>query len=207
MKTKHESNVFLQLEFFAQQNENLIYQKIAEHLLNNFNSNTKLKVRDVAKQCHCSLGMVTKFTKKLGYQNFNSLCFDLKQYSNQNQLNFKHQKNLAANNAQLLKIQTTTNTYYRLVTDSLQYTHLQNGINVFYVTQAIKKTSTIYLFGIGANFHVCSIFANYLMKCGYNVFWSTDYDVQKTIAANIKTDGLAIIFSYSGLTPQMVEIF
>jgi len=98
---------------------------------------------------------------------------------------------------------TIKNTAIQAIEDTMtmiDYNELTDIIKV------IEQADRIWLFGIGASGIVADDLYRKLIRIGKNACFSYDAHTQLTYGANMSPKDIAIIFSYSGTTSEMLEI-
>ncbi|MGL4800619.1 MAG: MurR/RpiR family transcriptional regulator, partial [Cellulosilyticaceae bacterium] len=70
---------------------------------------------------------------------------------------------------------------------------------------ALIQAKTVYLFGIGASYLVAEDFHYKMMRVGKLCILCKDYDLQSLQADNMTEEDVAVVFSYSGQTKEMVR--
>lgn len=74
------------------------------------------------------------------------------------------------------------------------------------VATRIIRADSVKLFGVGASALVAEDLYAKLLRIGMNVVSSSDFHVQLTYAANLTPRDVAIFFSHSGVTKEVVEM-
>ena len=74
------------------------------------------------------------------------------------------------------------------------------------IVSLLSKASCIKLFGVGASALVADDFCKKLLRINKNVTFSYDMHTQLAYGANARPEDVAVIFSYSGTTKEMLEI-
>lgn len=73
------------------------------------------------------------------------------------------------------------------------------------VAARIIRADSIKLFGVGASALVAEDFYHKLLRIGFNVVNSRDFHIQLTYAANLTPRDVAVFFSHTGVTREVVE--
>ena len=74
------------------------------------------------------------------------------------------------------------------------------------IIKVIDQAERIHIFGIGASGIVADDFYRKLIRIGKNACFSYDAHTQLTYGATLSPKDIAIIFSYSGTTNEMLEL-
>ncbi|QEH62162.1 RpiR family transcriptional regulator [Spiroplasma chinense] len=196
MENFKNQHLIEKIGILANQNPSLIKTLIAKFLKDNLEDLKKMTINDVARACNCAKSSVVKFCKELGCEGFKEMSMILMwEHSVFKTINTKKIENLE-NNKLFFEI-TEQNI------ENLKNNYLNNFIEV---ANILKEKPKVYLFGKGPNTHVIEVFNNYLMKLGFTVFTSTDFDVQVRLSHNVKENDICFIFSVSGLTKNILDI-
>ncbi|VEU59493.1 MurR/RpiR family transcriptional regulator [Mesomycoplasma neurolyticum] len=192
-------NIIITLEKYDYQNINLTHKEISKYFLQNLNKIKSLPIKTVAKNSNCSQSSVSSFVKKLGFNNYKELLYEIDESFNL--FSFNSKNNIFISDE--LKIEN----YYKKTIGNINYAFKKNKNNLLKVVDKIKKSKKIFIFGKGSNIEIIIIFYNYLIKNNYNAFSSYDLDVQKKWIDILSEDDLCIFFSFSGETEEILNIF
>lgn len=179
-------------------------EKIANYILQNKESVTKLSVKELAQAADSSAASVVRFCKKLNYQGYQdfkiSLIKDIQDFENQNKT--KIYEDIAVDD-EIEEIME------KLAHDNINV--IENTINLLSVEQlkkavaAVEKADNIYIFGIGASGLVAKDLEYKLMRIKKTVIYYSDTHAQLSSAANMESTDLAIAISYSGQSLEVYE--
>ncbi|WP_033161439.1 MurR/RpiR family transcriptional regulator [[Mycoplasma] collis] len=198
-KNSEKYNIIITLNKFANQNINLTYKNIASVFLQNIRNIKSLPIKTVSKQAHCSQSSISFFVKKIGFNNYKELLFELDLSSKFFSFNKQETNELTDENKIL--------NYYKKIISNINFAFLQNKQHLIKIVDLIKKSKRIFIFGKGSNIEPIIIFSNYLIKNNFNTFYSYDLDVQKKWTEILKKDDVCIFLSFSGLTKEIIDIF
>jgi DNA-binding MurR/RpiR family transcriptional regulator len=182
-------------------------KKVAIYLLNNIENIFSMPVARLAEESGVSQVTWVRFCKALGFDGLKDLKKSLFIELNNAATNespetivfpdIKKHKNIE-------QICTTIkNTSIQAVEDTMKmidYNELSKIIKV------IELADRVQLFGIGASGVVAEDLYRKLIRIGKNACFSYDAHTQLTYGANMNPKDVAIIFSYSGSTSEMLEI-
>lgn len=182
-------------------------KKVANYFLNNIEHIFSMPVARLAKESGVSQVTWVRFCKALGFDGLKdlkkSLFIELNSattYETSHPMVFsdiKKQNNIEQIGA------TIKNTAIQAIEDTMKmidYNELTTIIKV------IEQAERIQLFGIGASGIVADDFYRKLIRIGKNACFSYDAHTQLTYGATLGPKDIAIIFSYSGTTSEMLEI-
>ncbi len=189
-----------QLEKYYQQHSTETERRALQFLINQTREAVNIDIHTLAKRCYCSPSTIVRLCRKNGFSGFKeiklALLNDLK-YSDElatlnstaNGLNERIAYALNEN------IKAINNTYTLVDTDELNR-----------IGHLLVEADYIYLYGIGASFLVAKDFQQKMERLAKRTFLHEDYHLQLINASNIRQGEIALIISYSGRTPEIVEI-
>ncbi len=179
---------------------------VADYILNNISDLLNLSIDELSESAGVSKPSVVRFSKSLGYSgykelkksvisDFNDRAFQ--NYSSEQYADIRHLSGISMikNSVKTNSIKSIEDTISLLDDDTLKS-----------VVSHIIKAYSIRLFGTGASSVVAEDLYYKLLRIGKNVCHSSDLHIQLTYAATLTENDVAIIFSYSGLTKEMIEI-
>lgn len=182
-------------------------KKVANYLLNNIEHIFSMPVAMLAKESGVSQVTWVRFCKALGFEGLKDLkkslfielnsassnvaettlvFSDINQYSDMEQIGTSIKKSAMQAIEDTMKM--------------IDYSELSTIIRV------MDEAERIHLFGIGASGIVADDFHRKLVRIGKNACFSYDAHTQLTYGATLGPNDIAIIFSYSGTTSEMLEI-
>jgi DNA-binding MurR/RpiR family transcriptional regulator len=182
-------------------------KKVANYLLNNIENIFSMPVARLAEEAGVSQVTWVRFCKALGFDGLKdlkrSLFLELNNATasdNPDTLVFSDIKE--HNNIEKICI-TIKYTAVQAIEDTMKiidYNELSKIIKM------IEQAERVQLFGIGASGIVAEDLYRKLIRIGKNSCFSYDTHTQLTYGANLSPTDIAIIFSYSGTTKEMLEI-
>lgn len=160
-------------------------------------------IHDIAKNTYTSAASVTRLSKKIGccsYKDFrNQLVAEvtIRDFSNINQ-----SKEIVQNESMNDILDKVTGKHISV----LEETRMLLDLKVLEsVLDVLRETKTIFLFGIGSSFLVAKDFQQKMLRLGISCVLSEDYHMQLLQSQNIKSSDVAMVFSYSGQTKEIIE--
>ena len=172
------------------------------YVLNHTREAVETDIHTLAKINYCSASTIVRVCKKNGFKGLRDMKLAL-----MNDLHFTQelmQSNIedTADNLQKIiphilneNIRAIQNTYALLDMEILNQ-----------IIELLVNSSAISLFGIGASFLVAKDLQQKFERIGKRTFLYEDIHLQLIHSANIESNELAIVFSYSGLTKEIIEI-
>lgn len=182
-------------------------KKVAAYFLNNIEHIFSMPVAQLAKESGVSQVTWVRFCKALGFDGLKdlkkSLFIELNSatanetaktlvFSDIKKQNNMEQISSSIKNSAIQAIEDTMK--------MLDYDELTTIVKV------IDQAERIHLFGIGASGIVADDFYRKLIRIGKNSCFSYDAHTQLTYGATLSPKDIAIIFSYSGTTNEMLEL-
>jgi DNA-binding MurR/RpiR family transcriptional regulator len=182
-------------------------KKVAAYFLNNIEHIFSMPVAQLAKESGVSQVTWVRFCKALGFDGLKdlkkSLFIELNSataneasktlvFSDIKKQNNMEQISSSIKNSAIQAIEDTMK--------MLDYEELATIIKV------IDQAERIHIFGIGVSGIVADDFYRKLIRIGKNACFSYDAHTQLTYGATLSPKDIAIIFSYSGTTNEMLEL-
>lgn len=179
-------------------------KSLAEFILGNPVKAGKLSIQELSNLTHISIATISRFAKKIGYQSYQDLKFEMSSISPKRNDDFFHEinssdspyemliKNFGANIASLQATQA-------FITD----TEIEKSVGLLL---SAKKCAFL---GLGASNAVALIAYHRFLKTPMTAFFSSDFHFQQMIAAKMTKGDCAIVISHSGKnrdTIRLVEI-
>ena len=182
-------------------------KKVANYLLNNIEHIFSMPVARLAEESGVSQVTWVRFCKALGFDGLKDLKRSLFIELNNAATNENSEPIVFSDIKQHNSIEqicnTIKNTANQAIEDTMKmidYNELSNIITV------IEQADRVQLFGIGASGIVADDLYRKLIRIGKNACFSYDAHTQLTYGANMNPNDIAIIFSYSGATTEMLKI-
>jgi|GEM_PF-3875333 len=179
---------------------NTLNYYISKALLDNLSNINKININQLAKLAFCSKASIVRFCKSLELDGYKDLIASLS-------LQFKIFSNSQVNDSFDIDSTTKMKMYQTFIIENINYIFDHNFINIKNAAYLIHNTDKIFLFGKGANLYNCNLLYGSLIKLGYNALTSYDIDIQEKLLKNASPNSVALFFSYSGLTEQIIKIY
>ncbi|WP_031542666.1 MurR/RpiR family transcriptional regulator [Mesoplasma photuris] len=195
-------NLISKLQNNIETNDSSINCNVSKVLLDNLYDISKLTINNLAILSNSSTSAIVKFCKQMGLEGYKHLIQVLMFENSIINSHLAHKKEFKYEMCD----RDFLNAYHNLIIDNLDYIKKNSENSLFQTKEKIVKARKIFLFGKGANLNVLSIFNNYLLKLGYWVFYSRDLDVQYSYLEQAGKNDLSFIFSYSGMTEEMINV-
>ncbi len=175
-------------------------REIAKALLNNFNKIPDLSIEALAFSCFVSQPTLTRYIKKLGYENYN----EFKQYVTE----FQHVLSNEVNN-DIFKMNSDDvfSTPFKQAISSIEKTSkLISKNKMEEITDQIYNANQIVIIGI--DYSELVAFDAQLRFMRYNVVMETAVksSEQKQLVSSLKKGDLLIVLSVSGFTKGLQEV-
>jgi len=178
-------------------------QNICQYIEKNPYEVTKMTIRDLARKSYSSPSTIVRFVRDLGFDSFSEfkqeLLVDLNTLENSNITDSKIRKDDSI--YEIINKVTFSNM------QSLQDTAALLDENI--VNKCVKQMSsseTILLFGMGSSYLCASDAFLKFIRLNKNCLTAEDWHTQLLIAKNATRNDIALIFSYSGDTSEMIEV-
>lgn len=191
------------LETYYKQKATESERDVLVFLLNQTREAVEIDIHSLAKKCYCSPATIVRICKKNGFKGFKDLKLAL-----QNDLNFSQELEQAN-----IQPSSTENLQATIVNALNENIHaIQNTFSLLdfqelnTVVDLIARCHYVYLFGIGASFLVARDLQQKLERINKKTILYEDIHLQLVSSTNIEKDEVAIVFSYSGLTKEIIEM-
>lgn len=181
-------------------------RKVANYLLNNFETIFSVPISRLAEESGVSQVTWIRFCKAIGFDGLKDLKRSLFLELNNSPTDSDQEPDFSDIKKQsTLKEMGTTicSTTVKAVKDTMTLVDYSVIKDVVYL---LSTASCIKLFGVGASGIVCDDFYRKLLRINKNVVFNSDLHTQLTYGANCCASEVAVIFSYSGATKEMLEI-
>ena len=176
---------------------------IAEYILSNTDEAKDLTIRELAEVTFTSPSSIIRFCRSLGFKGFKDFrqAF-LIELSTMNQDSFG--TSLTIDKEDSLKTISSKVTYTNI--KSLEETLLLLDSNVLdQIVELLLSSKKILLFGIGSSQIVAQDFSLKMLRLSKDCYLNMDVHSQLLLAENSTSEDVAIIYSYSGETKEMLD--
>lgn len=183
-------------------------QRAADYLLHNLDHIFRYPLATLAELSGTSQGAWVRFCKAIGYDGIkalkNALFKEMQDTASENStLSDYHFVDIQSHSDLTSMAKYIGNSSILAIEDTL--TLLDEKV-LGDAAAAIKKARRIALFGIHASSLVANDLHNKLLRICYPVFYSPDFHVSLTTVATLTSKDVAIVFSYSGETEEMLRL-
>jgi len=182
-------------------------KRVANYLLNNIENIFSKPIARLAEEAGVSQVTWIRFCKALGFNGLKdlkkSLFLELNNTKNDDNPETLVFSDIRENNSIETICNTIKNTAVKAIEDTMKiidYNKLSEIIKV------IERADCVYLFGVGASGIVADDLYRKLLRIKKNSCFSYDAHTQLTYGANLTPKDIAILFSYSGTTTEILEI-
>lgn len=188
------------LNEFLEQSKGRERQAIS-YILQNPEACTQMSIHEIAEKTECSTATILRVCKRAGAENFKNfklmLMADIA--VGKETIDLESQIEKGDNLEEILeKISLRNIASIKDTVAIVDRNMLQKSVD------AIVKGNTIVTFGIGASYLVSQDLCLKFLRLGKKCMSSADWHTQRLFAQNMKKDDVAIMFSYSGSTEEMV---
>lgn len=176
---------------------------IAEYILSNTDEAKDLTIRELAEVTFTSPSSIIRFCRSLGFKGFKDFrqAF-LIELSTMNQDSFG--TSLTIDKEDSLKTISSKVTYTNI--KSLEETLLLLDSNVLEeIVELLLSSKKILLFGIGSSQIVAQDFSLKMLRLSKDCYLNMDVHSQLLLAENSTSEDVAIIYSYSGETKEILD--
>ena len=176
---------------------------IAEYILSNTDEAKDLTIRELEEVTFTSPSSIIRFCRSLGFKGFKDFrqAF-LIELSTMNQDSFG--TSLTIDKEDSLKTISSKVTYTNI--KSLEETLLLLDSNVLEeIVELLLSSKKILLFGIGSSQIVAQDFSLKMLRLSKDCYLNMDVHSQLLLAENSTSEDVAIIYSYSGETKEMLD--
>lgn len=178
---------------------------VAKYIFENYTKASKMTVENISHNTFTSIATVTRMCKKLGLKGFSEFKIKLIE-----EIVSLKKDNFVFNSVDINKDTDTKNIIEKLnhlSIESLKETKLlQNAEIIENIFNLIKEKLVIDFYGMGASFIVCLDAQYKFMRVGKIATAFEATDRQYVQAVNSDKNHLAILISYSGMTPEIIKI-
>lgn len=180
--------------------------EVRKYILKNSKKVLEMTVYDVANNSYTSPATVVRLCKKLDVKGFNQfkikLATEIHGFTNM-ELDMLEVTNVSLNDTPVMIIDKITTIERQSIEETRM---LLDEKDLMKAVDHLHNATIIDFFGVGAS-NIVAFDATYkFMRIGKNVACYQLYDRQYVQAVNADSTHVAVIFSYSGETKEMVEV-
>lgn len=178
---------------------------VADYILNNVKDACGMNIRELSAMTNTSPSSIVRFCRKLGFDGFQdfskSLLYNAAAIA-QDRLVLK--ENTITKEDDVKSIVKKISTYNREALEETQ--SLIDVDTISYCAELLRSAHKILLFGLGFSYLSAKDLYLKLLRLDLPVVCNEDYHAQMISANNSTDKDLAIIFSYSGKTKEMLKL-
>lgn len=182
-------------------------KKVANYLLNNIENIFSMPVARLAQESGVSQVTWVRFCKVLGFDGLKDLKKSLFLELNSAAASESTETMVFSDIKQYNTIEQictiTKNTTVQAIEDTMKMIDYEELSQIIHLIEQAKR---VQLFGVGASGIIADDLYRKLLRINKNSSFSYDAHTQLTYGANLSSNDIAIIFSYSGTTSEMLEI-
>lgn len=176
---------------------------IADYLLKHPQTSSALTITDLARETNSSISSISRFAKKLGFNNFQELKINLLTSTNEKkEANNLFQEINPSDNLKDMakKIFTSNISALNATIDTISQKQLEN------VLEIITQKTSIAFFGLGASAIVALDGYHKFLRSDKTPLFANDYHMQLMMATTLKANSCAVIISHSGENKDALRI-
>ena len=182
-------------------------QMAADFFLSNKEAIFQYPLASLAKMSNTSQGAWVRFCKSLGYDGLKDFKNAL--FVETNNAKIIDHANNAIEFSDIHECSSISSIAKNVCNSSIEAIHLTYQLfdeNVMEkVANLLIKATSIRLFGIGASGLVADDLYYKFLRIGYQATYTTDFHISMTYASTSKKTDVAILFSNSGETPEIIK--
>lgn len=174
---------------------------IAQYIIDHPSRALSLSIHDMAAEIGTSASSITRFCRKLGYDSLRDMRVSLAASSDHRAAeDFQEAMSIVGSPERL------ASDYLQHITDVCGKTLEVNSMETLQeAARLIAQAESVYLFGIGASALAVSNLLGKLVKLKIRCIYSADSDMNVQMADSAGANDVAIAFSYSGFTTDVVK--
>lgn len=186
-----------------------VEKQVADYFLDNIHQVFSMPIAQLAKESGVSQVAWVRFCKTIGFEGLKDLKKRL--YAELNETaGSDREESVEQTYTDIKDSDTIKKTVQTICLSSVQaIRETEKILDESVLEKAVQKilqADSIKLFGVGASALVAEDFCDKLLRIGKNVFFSKDIHIQLTYGATLSPRDVAIFFSHSGATREMLEL-
>lgn len=174
-------------------------KKIADHCLSQPEDFKVLSVQELGERTQTSPAAIIRFIKKLNYNKLSDLRFDVSNLQTDDTADLLLPVGEADNARKITEIVANM-----LITELKSELSLLNYKQLDKIAPLLRKGKRYFLFGLGASGIAARDFEEKLTRIGKTAVFTPDAHLQLINALNACEEDVAVFFSYSGNTPEIL---
>lgn len=172
-----------------------------KYIISNINISKKASITELSKLTNMSISTISRFSKKLGYCNFQDMKNDLLLMSNHIDNNYFEE--IKYDNS----VKSICTSIFKNNISLLESTLKACDFELFEkASSIINNSKKCGIFGLGGSSIVCSNLYHRFLRTSVSLIYSQDYHLQLMNASKMSNDDCAIVVSYSGMNKDMLRI-
>ncbi|MBE6805724.1 MAG: MurR/RpiR family transcriptional regulator [Ruminococcaceae bacterium] len=172
---------------------------ICDYILNNANEITGISISELAKRCGCGDATVVRFSRKLGFDGYQSLKIGIA----------TEIKLSSSVEEEITKKDTCFEIFQKRINDvSVALKNTESVLDEERLEEAAKKIMSakrIVIFGLGNSAAIAQDAAHKFLRLGLNAQACCDNHLQAIIASHLDRQSVTIAISHSGSSKDIVE--
>lgn len=197
-------NVLLTIREFKKFTET--EKHIRDFVLKNKEEVIMMSIFELAEKTFVSPSSITRFCHKIGIENFKDFKISLvKEINAYDKINVQMYENTSVQPEDTPKtiIDKITNMTFQSIEETKI---LMDEANLLNVASLLSRTTNIDLYGVGESAIIAHDAAIKFLRIGKKPNYQTAYTMQRFTALNSSEDSVAIVISYTGETPEILEL-
>ncbi|MDD7281646.1 MAG: MurR/RpiR family transcriptional regulator [Erysipelotrichaceae bacterium] len=179
-------------------------KQIADYIIDNARAASSLTIRELAEEVYSSPSTIVRLCKKIGFEGFNdfqkALLYDIASLSEDDMKVSSF--DIKANEDTPSIINKITYNNIRILEESIK---LLDEETISACVDLLEKANRVLLFGIGSSYYVSRDLYLKLLRLNISAVSNEDFHSQLLSAINSNEQDVAIVFSYSGQTKEMID--
>lgn len=177
-------------------------KKVADFILNNTDEVIGMSIGELAEKSGTSKAAVIRLCKALEFSGYRDLAISIASTAPSLKVEENEYIDIKAGDDLETIIKNVSLNNKRSIEDTLQ---VLDGDEVRKAVNLIHKTKRVDFYGVGASGIIALDAQQKFMRINKYASAYTDPHLQATAAANLSTDDVAVIISYSGETKDVIE--
>lgn len=177
-------------------------KRVAQYLMHNTADILSMSIGEVATACETSSTTVVRLCKRLEYKGYKEFCMALSTDLANGGHSRIHYEDVSPGDDLDTIVQNVTTHNLRAISDTL---HLLNMDALSQVTDAMVHANRVDFYGVGASGLVALDAQQKFLRLGKMSQSAFDSHVQVVLAATLQKTDVAMLFSYSGETTDVLD--
>lgn len=181
--------------------------KIAKYILDNKSLIPNYSIKELAAQADVSISSISRFAKKIGFQDFKLLKLEIAKDSVKDGTFSSAQ--LSSHEIGKTPLSATQVINHVLTTTEqsiLSLTNTLNSLELEHAASRLIESNKILIFGIDGSYPTVLDLYNKLARIGFSIFESNDIHLVLGILSKMNQHDTLILISISGKTRELVKV-